>query len=48
MRGAQAIQRQATDKAVEIGVPMTVAVVDDGGSLKAILRMNGAPHGSID
>ena len=35
-------------KATEIGVPMNVAILDDGGNLKAFLRMDGALIGSID
>ncbi|MEM7530574.1 MAG: heme-binding protein [Chloroflexota bacterium] len=38
----------AQDKAVEIDVPMDIAVVDDGGNLKAFTRMDGAFVGSID
>lgn len=38
----------AEAKAIEIGVPMNVAVLDDGGNLKAFLRMDGALIGSID
>jgi uncharacterized protein GlcG (DUF336 family) len=35
-------------KATELGVPMNVAVVDQGGNLVAFARMNGAWLGSID
>jgi uncharacterized protein GlcG (DUF336 family) len=34
-------------KALEIGVPMDIAVVDDGGSLLSFERMDGAPVGCI-
>lgn len=34
--------------AAEIGVPMNVAVLDDGVNLKAFARMDGALLGSID
>ncbi|MBU3079354.1 GlcG/HbpS family heme-binding protein [Sphingomonas quercus] len=35
-------------KALEIGVPYNLAVVDDGGNLIAHVRMDGAWLGSID
>lgn len=35
-------------KALEIGVPYNLAVVDDGGNLVAHVRMDGAWLGSID
>jgi uncharacterized protein GlcG (DUF336 family) len=38
----------AETKATEIGVPMNVAVVDEGGNLVAFARMDGAWLGSID
>jgi len=38
----------ALDKAVEIGQPMNIAVVDDGGHLIAFARQDGAILGSID
>jgi uncharacterized protein GlcG (DUF336 family) len=34
--------------AAEIGVPMNIAVIDDGANLKAFTRMDGALLGSID
>jgi uncharacterized protein GlcG (DUF336 family) len=40
---AQAIIAGAHERAVEIGVQVTVAVVDEGGHLLALGRMNGAP-----
>ena len=40
-----AAARQAAD---EIGVPMNIAVFDDGANLKAFLRMDGALLGSAD
>ena len=39
---AQAIVAAATRKAHELGVRVSVAVVDEGGALKAFLRMDGA------
>jgi len=38
----------ARAKAAEIGVPMNVAVVDEGDNLVAFVRMDGAWLGSID
>lgn len=38
----------AQERATEIGVPMDIAVVDDGADLKAFVRMDGAFLGSID
>lgn len=35
-------------KADEIGVPMNIAVYDDGANLKAFERMDGALLGSVD
>ena len=40
-----AAARQAAD---EIGVPMNIAVFDDGANLKAFVRMDGALLGSAD
>lgn len=38
----------ATAKALEIGVPMAIAIVDESGTLKAFRRMDGAALLSID
>jgi uncharacterized protein GlcG (DUF336 family) len=40
---AQTILAAAHGKATEMGVHVTVAVVDEGGSLLALGRMDGAP-----
>jgi uncharacterized protein GlcG (DUF336 family) len=45
---AQAIAKAAAAKAVEIEVPMNIAILDAGGHLKFFLRMDGAVLGSID
>jgi uncharacterized protein GlcG (DUF336 family) len=45
---AQRVLDAALEKAVEIGQPMNVAVVDDGGHLLAFARQDGAILGSID
>src|SRR5262249_1682673 len=37
----------ADAKALEIGRPMVIAIVDEGGALKAFSRMDGAPLLSI-
>lgn len=39
---------EAQKAAKEIGVPMVIAVVDEGGALKAYARMEGAPLLSVD
>jgi len=40
---AQAVITGAHDHATKIAAPVTVAVVDEGGHLQALGRMNGAP-----
>lgn len=45
---AIAVIAAAESKAWEMGVPVVVAVVDDGVHLKAFSRMDGAPLASID
>jgi len=45
---ADAVIAAARAKAVEIGQPMNIAVVDDGGHLVAFARMDGAIKASID
>jgi uncharacterized protein GlcG (DUF336 family) len=45
---AQAVIEAAIAKAHEIGQPMNIAVVDDGGHLVAFVRMDGAIKASID
>ena len=45
---AQKMVDQAVAKAQELGVAENVAVVDDGGNLKAFNRMDGAPILSIE
>ncbi len=42
---AIAAARRAAEK---IGVPMNIAVLDDGANLKAFARMDGALLGSVD
>ncbi len=48
LEDARRIIAAAERKAVEIGQPMNVAVVDAGGNLIAHARMDGAWIGSID
>ena len=43
-----AVLSAAEAKATEIGVPMNIAILDNGANLKAFLRMDGALIGSID
>jgi uncharacterized protein GlcG (DUF336 family) len=38
----------AEAKAREVGAPMVIAVVDEGGTLKAFSRMDGAPLLSVE
>ncbi|WP_067694323.1 GlcG/HbpS family heme-binding protein [Nocardia jejuensis] len=45
---ARAIIEAAENKAVEIGQPVNIAVVDDGGNLIAHVRQDGAWIGSVD
>jgi glc operon protein GlcG len=45
--GAKAVMAAAERRAVEIKVPMNIAVVDDGGHLMAFTRMDGAKLSSI-
>jgi uncharacterized protein GlcG (DUF336 family) len=48
LEAALEIINRAKSKAKEIGVPMNIAVVDEGGNLVAFERMDGAWLGSID
>ena len=48
LSAATNVVEAATAKAREIGQPMNVAVVDDGGHLVAFVRMDGAIKASID
>jgi uncharacterized protein GlcG (DUF336 family) len=45
---AKAVVAAAEDRAEEMGVPMCIAVMDDGGNLVAFHRMDGALLASID
>ena len=45
---AETVIAAAKAKAAEIGQPMNIAVVDDGGHLVAFARMDGAIKASID
>ena len=45
---ARRVIAAAEKKAVEIGQPMNIAVVDEGANLVAHVRMDGALIGSID
>lgn len=44
----QAIMDGCAEEAIRIGKPMVITIVDDGGNLKAMRRMDGAIKGSID
>jgi uncharacterized protein GlcG (DUF336 family) len=45
---AQKMVEEAVAKARELGVTENVAILDDGGNLKAFSRMDGAPFLSIE
>ena len=45
---AAAVVEAGRKKASEIGVPVIIAVLDEGANLKAFSRMDGAVLGSID
>jgi uncharacterized protein GlcG (DUF336 family) len=47
LTAAQSIVDAAVRKAVELGLPVTVAVVDESGVLKAYQRMDGAALVSV-
>lgn len=47
LAGARAVLEAAERRAIEIGVPMDIAVVDDGGHLMAFARMDGAKVSSV-
>lgn len=48
LENARKVISAAEKKALEIGQPMNIAVVDRGGNLVAHVRMDGAWIGSID
>ena len=48
LEGAEAALAAAKGHAARIGVPMNIAIVDDGGHLIAFARMDGAKLSSID
>ena len=48
LEGAEAALDAAKAHAAGMGVPMNIAVVDDGGHLMAFARMDGAKLSSID
>jgi uncharacterized protein GlcG (DUF336 family) len=48
LSASQAVLEAAQTKAAEIGVPMNIAVVDEGSNLVAFARMDDAWLGSID
>jgi glc operon protein GlcG len=48
LEGAKAALAAAEAHAARIGVPMNIAIVDDGGHLIAFERMDGAKLSSID
>ncbi|HEV3218663.1 MAG TPA: heme-binding protein [Candidatus Acidoferrales bacterium] len=47
LEGARAVLAAAERRAIEMKVPMDIAVVDDGGHLLAFARMDGAKLSSV-
>lgn len=47
-KGAMAVLEAAQQRAVAIGVPQCIAVVDDGGHLLAFTRMDGGKISSVN
>jgi glc operon protein GlcG len=47
LEGARAVLAAGERRAIEIQVPMNIAVVDDGGHLLAFVRMDGAKPASV-
>jgi uncharacterized protein GlcG (DUF336 family) len=45
---AEKILKAAKEKAKQIGVPMNIAILDEGANLKAFCRMDGALLGCAD
>jgi uncharacterized protein GlcG (DUF336 family) len=45
---AEKILKAAKEKAKQIGVPMNIAIVDEGANLKTFYRMDGALLGCAD
>ncbi len=45
---SESLLDRAKKKALEIGIPMNIAILDTAGNLKAFLRMDNAFLGSID
>lgn len=48
LEGASRVLEAAIAKAGELGIPMSVAVVDDGGTLASFARMDGAALASVE
>jgi glc operon protein GlcG len=48
LEGAEAVLAAAKSHADRMGVPMDIAIVDDGGHLMAFARMDGAKPSSVD
>ncbi len=48
LEGAKAVLAAAERRAIEIDLPMDIAVVDDGGHLLAFSRMDGAKLSSVE
>ncbi len=48
LEGALQVMAGAEHRATEIGVPMNIAIVDDGGHMVAFVRMDGAKISSAE
>ena len=42
IKTAELVFKGAVEKAIQVGVPMNMAVMDEAGHLKAFVRMDGA------
>ncbi|HEY4108048.1 heme-binding protein [Puia sp.] len=45
---ANELQKKARARAMEIGIPVNIAIMDTGGHLKSLQRMDDALIGSLD
>jgi glc operon protein GlcG len=48
LNGAKRIAQGAAEASAAAGVPIVIAIVDDGGNLLYLERLEGAPAGSVE